>query len=127
MNAWGIKVITKIIFFAFVCLVTGCGKSLCENKLLHEIASPQNDYIVSVFERDCGATTPVVSVVSLRNKENLLDMEKYDNWVFTAHGGATIKTAWVEDKKLLINYLTTDGAPTKKLLWDNVSVVYESK
>jgi hypothetical protein len=44
----------------------GCTRSACGNHVLSEVASPGGKYVVTVFTRDCGATTALARVVALR-------------------------------------------------------------
>lgn len=93
--------------------------------MLSEHESPNGKYVASVFERNCGATTPYVQVVAMRTSENTFDPEMYDDWVFTIHGRTELKVSWVEDGKLSIDYSGTGDQPTQREKWRDVVVSYD--
>jgi len=79
--------------------------SFCGNELLSESKSPGGKYIAAVFERNCGATTPYVRVVSLRSAGKEFDPDNFDDWVFSIRGQAEITAKWVSDKEVSISYV----------------------
>ena len=93
MNAWGIKAFQNyLICLAIAAMLTvSCNTELCNNSLHDEKISPDGKFTASFFERNCGATTPYVQVISLRLSNNKLDPENFDDWVFTIHGRSKIK------------------------------------
>ena len=125
MNAWG----TKTYRNTLVCLVialflTYCGNDLCNNSLYNEKVSPDGKITASFFERNCGATTPYVQVVSLRLSNEKFEPEKFDDWVFTIHGRSKIKMKWEEMDKLSISYSGTGDSPTLKNKWNGITISY---
>lgn len=112
------------IFFATF-LASGCGEPLCKNQLIYEVESPEKDYIASVFQRNCGATTPVINVVNVQRKKEILDLENYNSWAFTAHGESSVTLRWKENKDLLISYDTLDANPTQKTQINGITLSYE--
>jgi len=99
--------------------------SLCGNELLSESKSPGGKYIASVFERNCGATTPYVRVVSLRSAGKEFDPEDNENWIFSIRGQAEITAAWASDEEVSISYMGGDGeSPIKKSSWGDVAATY---
>lgn len=101
-----------------------CGKDLCSNSLYDEKVSPDGKITASFFERNCGATTPYVQVVSLRLSNEEFEPEKFDNWVFTIHGRSKIKMTWEETDKLSISYSETGDSPTLKNNWKEITISY---
>lgn len=113
----------KSIFFAAF-LVSGCGEPLCKNQLIYEVESPEQDYIASIFQRNCGATTPVINVVNVQRKKEILDFENYNNWAFTAHGESSVTVSWKANNDLLISYNTLDTNPTQKMQINGITISY---
>jgi hypothetical protein len=113
-----------LVFLLFV-LLTSCDADLCGNELVTEAASPDGRYIATIFERDCGATTPHISVVSLRLSGARFDPEEDKDWVFTIHGQSDVKVLWVADRNLKITYSGTGDQPTQRRKWKDVTVSYE--
>ena len=113
-----------LVTLLFISLAS-CNKDLCGNELVCEVASPDGRYIASLFERDCGATTPQISVVNLRLSDAEYAPEEIDDWIFTIHGQSDVKVSWVVDGQLKIKYSRTGDKPTQRLKWRDVSVSYE--
>ncbi|WP_354411626.1 hypothetical protein [Marinobacterium sp. MBR-111] len=124
VNAWGIKRPWIVIIIGFVFLLSGCGPDLCSSELLFENASPDKSYILTSFERNCGATTPYVRVLSLRVEKEGFDPDKYDDWIFTLHGPKNIKIEWNSNNSLIVYYPPTEDIPTKVEKWRNVNISY---
>lgn len=121
MNAWGIKVFRNFLLcFAIIAFITSCNNDLCNNSLRDEKISPNRKITASFFERNCGATTPYVQVVSLRFSDKKFNPEHFDDWVFTIHGRSKIKINWEETDKLSISYSGTGDIPTFKSRWGSV-------
>lgn len=105
--------------------LSSCDASMCSNELIKEIVSPDGKYVASVFERNCGATTPYVNVVSLHRFGVKFYPDDSDNWVFTVHGKSDVRVSWVADNKLKVSYSGTGDQPTKRSKWKNILVSYD--
>ncbi|MCX2803407.1 hypothetical protein [Microbulbifer thermotolerans] len=122
MNVWAIRM--KVLYVLFLALLlSGCG-DLCSVDLLSESKSPDGKYIATVFERNCGATTPFVRVVSLRHAGSGFAPEEDDDWVFTIHGQSDINVSWVENTELIISYSATGDTPTQRTRWKKLNIKY---
>jgi hypothetical protein len=106
-------------------LLAACGSSLCGTEVLEERPSPSGAYTASVLKRNCGATTPFVNIVSLRESSAQLDTEDDESWVFTIHGESKVAIEWRGDRSLLVKYSGTGDNPTKRTKWRSVSVDFE--
>ncbi len=113
-----------LVILLFVSL-TSCDADLCGNELIREVTSPDGKYIASIFERNCGATTPYIRVVNLRLSDEKFAPEEDDDWVFTIHGQSDVKVSWVADGELKITYSGAGDQPTQRRKWKDVSVSYE--
>ncbi len=121
VSAWGTRM--KVLYMFLVLFLSGCG-DLCTVDHLGESKSPNGMYVANIFERNCGATTPYVRVVSLRHIESEFDQDEYDDWVFTLHGQSDIHIKWVKNTELQISYSATGDAPTKRTEWGAVTISY---
>jgi hypothetical protein len=111
-----------MLFLVTSMLLVGCG--LCGNELLTETASPDRKYVAAVFERNCGATTPFVTVVSLRSLNSSFDPEREKDWVFTAHHLSGVEVIWKSNVELHILYSLTDET-THRTKWRDVKITYK--
>ena len=126
MTAWDTSLVirnTLIILFFVTPLLYSCSRNVCDNKLREEVPSPNGEYVVSIIERNCGATTPFMSLVSIRRSDSSFDAEDYENWVFTIEGKSNIAVSWEENKKLKITYTGTGSTPNQKKTWNGIEIV----
>jgi hypothetical protein len=73
-------------------------RSSCENTVKSEVKSPDGKYIVTLFERNCGATTDFSTIVSLR--ENSTELKADDLGIFVVKGQPKIDLAWEGNTRL---------------------------
>lgn len=125
MNAWGIKAFKNYLICLTIAamLMVSC-KELCNNSLQDEKNSPDGKFTASFFERNCGATTPYVQVISLRLSNKKLDPDNFDDWVFTIHGRSKIKIDWKDIDELSISYSGTGDTPTMINKWGKIKIFY---
>jgi hypothetical protein len=102
-----------------------CSTGLCDNELIEDIVSLNGKYAASVFERNCGATTPYIRIVSLHLANEKLGYEDSENWVFISKGQPHIKLAWIGDEILKVYSSGTGEEPTQRNMWGEVSIIYE--
>ena len=114
---------TAVLFF-FVTLIASCDGSLCANELIAEIPSVDRRYIASIFQRNCGATTPYVRVVSLRPTHTKFAPDNDKDWVFTIHGQSDISASWTPGGELVVSYTGTGDSPTKRASWHGVAISF---
>lgn len=77
----------------------GCGFK-CEDEIKIEAISPNGEYVATLFERDCGATTDFATVVNIRSKS-----DKFvggDGVVFVGKGQPKVEIMWSGDSALRI-------------------------
>lgn len=114
------------LFFLFLLLsvTASCGSGFCSNTVVAEIVSPNRVYVASVFKRNCGATTPCISIVGLRYFNEEFDPERHDNWVFVAHDDIEVKVLWRTENEISIFYPGINDELTKRGAWNEVNVYY---
>lgn len=128
MNAWKIRIVLNyFIYLILAFFPVACDSSLCSNQILDEMTSPDGKYIASFFERDCGATTPYVRVVSLRLSKEKLKPENFNDWVFTIHGQPEVKISWKNSKMLNISFSGTGDKPTQRNKWQEIEVSFQNE
>lgn len=106
-------------------LIAGCGESLCGNEVIIELPSPSKNYVATVLERNCGATTPYVRVVALRPFGSKLNAESFEDWVFTAEGQPAIEIKWEDDNTLEIKSSGGGRPGTRHDAWKQVKISYQ--
>ena len=115
----------RIFVFIFIYFLFSCSEYLCGNELINETPSPNGKYTASVFERNCGATTPFIRVVSLRLSGAKFNPEETENWVFIIHAQADIRALWINDKLKITYSGGYQDQPTKLKKWREVIIFYE--
>ena len=115
-------------FHIVLCLtlfVSGCGDELCSNTITNEYPSADGKYIATTFVRDCGATTPYITVVSMRYSDSSLEMNDHEDWLFTAHDKATVDVKWESNNTLLVQFTSSDSKATQRTTWKDLSIQYK--
>jgi len=98
----------------------------CEDTKKVEVASPSGKHKVIVFERDCGATTPISTIVALVPADSTFDGEKSSR-LFVIRGPAHIKVSWKSNKEALVQYPAglEEDIFTKEAASEGIAIVYE--
>lgn len=119
------KTMTLIgIRLLLILMLAGCSGFFCSDDVIQEVVSPDGKFVATVFERNCGATTPYLRIVSLRVAKNSFDAEAYNNWVFKINGQPKVQIVWSDFDKLSITYSGGGGAPTLIESWKEVKINY---
>jgi Family of unknown function (DUF5412) len=94
----------------------------CENDVLAESTSPDGAYVATVFERNCGATTPYYRVVSLRPRTSGFDPEEKGAWVFEVRNRPEVKVAWTGARQLSIMHSSVGEITLELDHWKDVEI-----
>jgi len=125
VNAWDTNKMRNLLFLFVSLIITSCGIDICDNDLLFEVSSPDKQYIASVFERNCGATTPYMRIVSSRLSNEEFNPNKHDNWVFNINGQSNIEVNWTSSRELHILFSGTGSQVSQKEKWRDVIIKYD--
>ena len=88
----------------------------CSSSILSEAVSPDGRYIATVFERNCGATSPYLRIVSIYPEGIRLRPEDDGSWVFVSKDQPNVGVSWSSPRQLTV---VTDGysrAPSEQRL-----------
>ena len=110
-----IKTILKVLGATISILALGvicCGSliwyvssGMCGNEIYQEIYSPDDEYKVVVFQRDCGATTGFSTQLSILNASDKLPNKSGNVFVIDGHPDWTnVQVKWDTDRAILITY-----------------------
>ena len=106
-------------------LIEGCIGKDCDYRLLRESQSPDANYIATVFESNCGATTPFVQHVLLRESTSVFDGGKTDNIVFTERGRPSVEVRWLDPAHIVIRRFPNRDNIFKELeSWKGITISY---
>jgi hypothetical protein len=99
----------------------------CASSVLSETSSPDGRYISTVFERNCGATSPFVRIVSLRAKGTPFRVENDSSSVFATEGQPNVEVSWTGPRQLVVVTHGYSRTPNERRLkavqWKDVAVV----
>jgi hypothetical protein len=116
-----------LIVIALTLNYLGCG--LCGEDSKHEIKSTDGRYVATVFVRNCGATTPYVTHLNLREVgENFKPDSNgviVEGEVYTVKGQAEIKVSWSSESSLLIETIGGPEVLGKEKSWKEVTINYK--
>jgi len=119
----GTKVTIKTILLIVVATSTqGCWTA-CGERVEGEFPSPDGEYLASVFERDCGATTDFSSAVRVRSRGSEFRGEEI---VFLVAGSRDIKVTWADNSTLKVgcDACTENEIFKKEDHWNKVRILY---
>jgi hypothetical protein len=120
--------IIRLLPILLLPLLAGCdsfvSNFICGNDILQEAVSPDGQFIATVFERDCGATTAFYRIVSLRKAKHSFNSEAKDDWVFHIKYQPKIKLSWTSGDKLSIYYGEGGRQPIMEPAWNEVKISY---
>ncbi len=113
------------VAFAFMLLMS-CRKagmfSDCSDDLIWEGMSPDRKYVLSVVERNCGATTDYSTLVSLRSADQPLSLER-QKWVHSLKGRRYVEAQWTGARSVGVRHEPADVFANQKR-WKDVDIVY---
>jgi hypothetical protein len=99
----------------------------CSASILSEAVSPDGRYNATVFERNCGATSPYLRIVSIHPEGSRLRPEDKGSWVFVSKDQPNVGATWSGPRQLTI---VSDGysrTPSEQRLkrahWKDVGIV----
>lgn len=109
-------------------LLCSCAPDLvgeCADIVRHEEVSPARDYVATVFERDCGATTDFSTQVVIRAAAQRFDSSKAMP-IFVAKGRPEITLVWGAKDALTISPQGMVEEPFTKLeRWQDIKITYK--
>jgi hypothetical protein len=98
----------------------------CSSVVLTEIPSPDGRYIATAFERNCGATSPYVRIVSIRPEGTRLRPEDDGSWVFVTQDQPNVAVRWSGPRQLTVVTGGYSRTPSEQRLktahWKDVGV-----
>jgi hypothetical protein len=86
--------------------------SSCNEAVEKQVASPGGEYLATLFERNCGATTGYVTHINLRLASDADRPDTHgvinDGQVLVANGQMPIEIRWIDGTNLVINVRAED-------------------
>lgn len=105
-------------------VLTGCTLD-CGHELVQEATSPEANYIATVFDSDCGATTPFSRQILLRKAEVTFSADNAEDVVFRVKGKRDIEVRWVDAKHLMIRRSPNKDDIFKEIGdWHGIKITY---
>ena len=103
-----------------------CGLAgYCSNETLSEAVSSDGKRTATAFERNCGATTPFVRIVSVRMTDTAFDAEAENRYVFVVDGQPELRVAWDGPDNLSVKFGGGGRIVRQVLIWYGVIVSYD--
>jgi hypothetical protein len=96
----------------------------CSNVILSEAVTSDGKRTATVFERNCGATTPFGRFVSVRLTKTSFDPEREDQYVFVIDGQPEVRIAWESPDHLSVKF-ASGRIVRQVLIWYGVTVLYD--
>jgi len=98
----------------------------CSNDTLQQAESIDGNFVATAFERNCGATSPFVRIVSsIRPSADHFDPNNRDEWAFAVEGQPDIRMTWAGPRNLTVKYGAGGGRVARQAVaWYGVSISY---
>ena len=107
-------------------LLPACLPDPCGSTLIKESVSPGQKYIATVYEWNCGATTPFNRVVNLRSYDSDFDGGDQDNWIYSLEGQEDVDVQWLSKDELKV-YYPAGTDPYAKTTWHDVRISFQER
>jgi hypothetical protein len=105
---------------------SGVWSDMCGNIVYQEIPSPDGQYKVVVFERDCGATTDFSTQVSILGAAQELSNVSGNIFVMDGHPDSTnVQVEWEGDQAVSISYADGYEVKYRQRRFEDSSQVFE--
>jgi hypothetical protein len=112
-----------LILAASTTLTMGCE---CENVPAREQASPDGQYVATVVERNCGATSDYLTAINVRSQADPFEGDSADD-VFMMWGLPPLEISWSGARQLLVGVPTLRGKEKiyiREASWRDVTITY---
>ena len=117
--------VAGVVFLGYHYVMSSILSSDCGNRILKEVTSPDGAYVATLFERNCGATTPYYRVVSLRSAGSKFDPEMKDDWIVQVEQQPDILLKWDDARHLSVRSDWSDESPSPHASWRDVTILRE--
>jgi hypothetical protein len=111
----------KHIFIALALLLVGC--SMCGNDPINAEVSPGGNHVAIAFIRNCGATTPFYTHVSILDKTGKLPNEAGN--IFIVEGKQPLTVEWIGGEQIKIGGIGSGKRSLKLSEYQGVRISYE--
>lgn len=115
-----------IVLGGLLFLLPACFQDLCGSTIINESVSPGQKYIATVYEWDCGATTPFNRVINLRSYGSDLDGGDQDDWIYSLQGQLDVNVVWLSKDELKVFYPAGTN-PHAQTTWRDVRISFETQ
>lgn len=96
----------------------------CESAILSEQKSPNEDFVLWVFRRDCGATTSYAYGLSIRRAGDEFDQSARDE-VFLMEGDMPATASWVDVDRIQVNIPKGAEVFRSDQSWEGITITYQ--
>lgn len=116
------------LLVGLVCLMAaGCMGPECGNVVLGEYISPDGKKVASLFERNCGATTSLAQIVTIRDSGSAFKGNNTEDFIFIMRGQQKIEIQWENSIHLVIKRPTNAKDIFKELKsWKENEISYQN-
>ena len=107
----------------------------CGNRIIRRYRSPDDQYEIVLFQRDCGATTGYSTQSSILKAEkdlpgrkgNIFIADDGDRYMPLASDGSLVDIKWISKDKVFIKYPKDFRVFLNKKIYKDISIEYEAQ
>lgn len=115
----------KLLLSFAIIIMFGCHHNDdCLNEVLSSEISENRMFTVTLFSRNCGATSSLAYIIAIRNSNSEFDPENENNYIFISTGSPNIRIKWDKNGRVEISGGGTSIFKQEKE-WNGVEIVYQ--
>jgi hypothetical protein len=117
--------LSLILLSNLVCC--GCLTIRCSDDVKANSSSPDDKYIATLYERNCGATTDFTTIVNLRSSKEKFDSEKGD--IVIIEGRRQVNILWKDERTLQVECkdCRSEDMFKRESVWGDIEILYEAR
>lgn len=115
------RIIRSASILPIIVGLSGCGE-LCKTTIYETATSSDGRSVATVFERDCGATTPFSRLVAMRRTDDVVDLTNAEGLVLRLIGEPVIKLDWRAPTALSIEVVGDFKLLDEKMRWKDIQI-----
>jgi hypothetical protein len=108
---------------AMLCALCVACEPECADDVVSYEGSPDGRYVATVFVRNCHATSPFVTIVSIRPRDEAFDPD--GEYVLSVHGRVPVSVRWESATQLAVSHPSARVYRSERS-WRDVTIRYRA-
>jgi len=79
----------------------------CDETVINTFYSPATNYVALLYERDCGATTPITTILNIQPYTKEINLRKGAE-ILVVRGRTSVLVKWLDENHVELKYQSDD-------------------